>query len=167
MAHFVICNHCCLNSGLLSGVSVSVPTSRRKVVRGTWETPATFGFGAEVGSASVQPPPRTSPCLSPSLGASRVGCGPCPTCGHAAQRSAEERAGGAATRAAEEERPKERGERSRRPRQSIGATTRWRKEEKRSKMANWSETMQRKTLDSRASVEQPVLHRRREQFAEN
>ena len=68
---------------------------------------------------------------------------------------------------AEEERPKERGERSSRPRQDVGATTRGRKEEKRSRMANWSETMQEKTLDSRASVEQPVLHLRREQFAEN
>ena len=67
----------------------------------------------------------------------------------------------------EEERPKERDERSSGPRQDVGATTRWKNEEKRSRMANWSETMQEKTLDSRASVEQPVLHLRREQFAEN
>ena len=65
----------------------------------------------------------------------------------------------------EEGRPEERGERSSGPRQSIGATTRWRKEEKRSKVANWSETMQWKTLDSLASVERPVLHLWREQFA--
>ena len=67
--------------------------------------------------------------------------------------------------AAEEERPREHGKRSSGPRQDFGATTRWRKEEKRSKMANWSETMQWKTLDSLASVERPVLHLRREQFA--
>ena len=34
-------------------------------------------------------------------------------------------------------------------------------------MANWSETMQEKTLDSLASVERTVLHLRREQFAGN
>ena len=33
-------------------------------------------------------PPRTSPCLSPSLGASRVGCRLSPTCGHAARCAA-------------------------------------------------------------------------------
>ena len=66
-----------------------------------------------------------------------------------------------------DERPRDCGERSTGPRQDVGATTRWKKEKKRSKMANWSETMQEKTLDSRASVEQPVLHLRREQFAEN
>ena len=53
----------------------------------------------------------------------------------------------------EEERPREDGEWSSGPRQEVGATTQWKNEEKRSKMANWSETMQRKTLDSLASVE--------------
>ena len=68
------------------------------------------------------PPPPTSPCLSPPLGASRVGCGPCPTCGHAAQRSAESAQVEQPPEPAWEERPKERGERSSGPRQSIGAS---------------------------------------------
>ena len=36
------------------------------------------------------PPPQTSPCLSPSLGASRVGFGSCLTYGHAAELDAAE-----------------------------------------------------------------------------
>ena len=68
----------------------------------------------------------------------------------AAQRSAQEEQ---PPEPREEERPREHGVRSSGPRQDVGATTRWRKEEKRGRMANWSETMQRKTLDSRASVE--------------
>ena len=58
---------------------------------------------------------------------------------------------------AEEERPREDGEWSSGPRQDVGATTRWNNEEKRSLVANWSELMQWTTLDSRASVERPVL----------
>ena len=45
-----------------------------------------FGFGVG-GSASLQLPPA-SPCLNPSLGASRVGFGPCPTCGHEVESNA-------------------------------------------------------------------------------
>ena len=45
-----------------------------------------FGFEAG-GSASLQPPP-TLPCLSPSLGASRVEFQPCPTCGHEVESGA-------------------------------------------------------------------------------
>ena len=134
MAHFVICN-LVQNSGILSGVSVSVLLSRKRSWRGTWETPATFGFGARAAQLPSSPP-RTSPCLSPSLGASRVGCRLSPTCGHAALHRAEERAGGAATRA-------------RRGREAQGAW-RWVKRtktehwcngvmEKRRRMANWSE----------------------------
>ena len=85
------------------------------------------------------PPPRTSPCLSPPLGASRVGCGPSPTCGHAAPQRAEERAGGAATRA-------------RRGREAQGAwrkvewtkTGQWckQKQGKSAELQNWSEMAQ-------------------------
>ena len=63
---------------------------------------------------------------------------------------------------AEEEEPRERGDGSSGPGQDVGATTQWRKEEKRSSMANWSETMQRKTVVSLASVERIVLHLWRE-----
>ena len=47
---------------------------------------ATFGFRA-CGAASLQPPPSppTSSYISPSLGASRVDCEPCQTCGHEAE----------------------------------------------------------------------------------
>ena len=82
----------------------------------------------------------------------------------AAQRSAQERQ---PPESSAEERPRECGNGSSRPRQSVGATTRRKKEEKRSRMANGSETMQDKTLDSLASVERTVLHLRREQFAGN
>ena len=81
-----------------------------------------------------------------------------------AQRSAQERQ---PPESSAEERPGECGNGSSRPRQSVGATTRRKNEEKRSRMANWSETMQEKTLDSLASVERTVLHLRREQFAGN
>ena len=53
--------------------------------------PRNILFRSRGGSASVQTPrPRTSSCLSPSLGASKVDCGPCLTCGHAANCSCNE-----------------------------------------------------------------------------
>ena len=57
----------------------------------------------------------------------------------AAQRSAQAKQ---RPQAAEEERPEERGERSSRPRQEPDATARWKNNEKRSRIAVWSETMQ-------------------------
>ena len=95
----LICNLFCVNSGLpCECLRVSVSESR-KVLAGYLGNPRIIWFRSLDGSASVQPPPpRTSPCLSPSLGASRVGCGPSPTCGHAALHRAEDRAGEAATR---------------------------------------------------------------------
>ena len=48
---------------------------------------ATFWFRSE--RLSFPPgPPRTSPCLSPSLGASRVEFQPCPICGHEVESDA-------------------------------------------------------------------------------
>ena len=101
VAHFVICNQLLLNSGLPceSGLCVSVLRAENGPGGVPGKRPATFGFEAWAAQLpSSPPPPRTSPCLSPSLGASRVGCGLSPTCGHAALHRAEERAGGAATR---------------------------------------------------------------------
>ena len=101
--------------------------SRKRSWRGGG-SPATFGFEAQAAQLPSSPPPRTSPCLSPSLGASRVGCGPCPTCRHAALRGAEECAGGAATRA-------------RRGREAQGM---WR-EVKRTKTEHWcNDTMEKR-----------------------
>ena len=95
-AYFVI-NSFLLNSGLPCLVSMSICVSRKRSWRGGGN-PRNIWFRSMGGSASFRGPPRTSPCPSPSLGASRVGCGPCPTCGHAALRRAGARAGGAATR---------------------------------------------------------------------
>ena len=81
-----------------------------------------------------------------------------------AQRSVQERQ---PPESSAEERPRDCSDGLGGPRQDAGATTQRKNEEKRSRMANWSETMQEKTLDSLASVERTVLHLRREQFAGN
>ena len=60
-AHFVI--HLLQNSGSRL-VCLRVRSNEpKKVLRGTWETPATFGFGAE----AAQLPSRTTPPLRPAL----------------------------------------------------------------------------------------------------
>ena len=64
----------------------------------------------------------------------------------AAQRTAQEEQ---PPKPREEERPEERGERSSGPRQDSGAG----KMRKERRVANWSEMMQRQTLDKGASAE--------------
>ena len=53
---FVICN-LFLDSGLPVSVSVCPFREPKKVLRGTWETPATFGFGAWAAQLPSSPPP--------------------------------------------------------------------------------------------------------------
>ena len=71
-------------------VSVSVPTSRKRSWRGTWETPATFGFGAEAAQLPSSPPPNVA--LSEPLPGGLQGwlraVSDMRTCGPAPRRSA-------------------------------------------------------------------------------
>ena len=91
--HFVICNLLIQNSGSRVSVSVSVPESRKRSWWGTWETPATFGFGA--GRLSFRPAPPPNVALSEPLPGGLQGwlraVSDMRTCGPARQRGARRR----------------------------------------------------------------------------
>ena len=75
-----------------------------------------------------------------------------------AQRSAQEEQ---PPEQGEEERPREHGDGSSGPRQSIGATAQWKNEEKRRRIANWSEMMQQMVATS-CNVEECSLEHQEE-----